>query len=185
MTTWTPRTWSVLAGLTTAIKSANKGSGPSEDSRPRLCCVVETTGDEDAQYRSTKSAAKMADAARERIESVHARQLRRRVDRRDLQHAALGQDSPPDTHCGPYPTVVVPQGSESVVIPWQALRPTFYKMAQATWPPTLALTATVTVCSWARPSRRLPLPTGGGRTTPASWRKTASIPWVSGTARRT
>jgi hypothetical protein len=45
---------SVLAGLTSAFKAANKGAGPSEDLRRALAVrVAETTGDEDAQYRAT------------------------------------------------------------------------------------------------------------------------------------
>ena len=101
MTTWTPRTdWCWPADHS---HQNEQGSGPSEDP-PRLePCVVETTGDR-MQYRSTKSAMKMAGCRprRTRLDQSTLTPSWRQVDQRDLQHAALGQDSPPDTHAGPH-----------------------------------------------------------------------------------
>ncbi len=125
---------SVLAGLTTAIKSANKGSGPSEDLRRALAVrVAETTGDEEVQYRSTKSAMKMAgmplkanelnqstlaNYGDEWIGVTYSTQLWDKIRLATPVAARI-------------PTVVVPQGSESVIIPLASTAPTFYKMAQA------------------------------------------------------
>ena len=125
---------SVLAGLTSAIKSANKGSGPSEDLRRALAVrLAEATGDEDVQYRAAKSAMKMAGVplkANEINQSTlsnygddwvgvtYSTQL---WDKIRLQTPIAAR----------IPTVVVPQGSESVIIPLASTAPTFYKMAQA------------------------------------------------------
>jgi len=124
----------VLAGLTNAIKSANKGSGPSEDLRRALAVrLSETTGDEDVQYRAAKSAMKaagvpmkaneinqstLANYGDEWVGVTYSTQL---WDKIRLQTPIAAR----------IPTVVVPQGSESVIIPLASTAPSFYKMAQA------------------------------------------------------
>lgn len=124
----------VLAGVTSAIKSAGKGAGPSEELRRALAVrLTESTGDEDAQYRAAKSAMKAAgmpvksdELNRSTLSSygdewigvTYSTQL---WDKIRLQTPVAAR----------IPTVVVPQGSESVIIPLASTSPTFYKMAQA------------------------------------------------------
>ena len=124
----------VLFGLTSAIKSAAKGDGPSENLRRALAVrLSETSGGDDAQYRAAKSAMKaaglpmkanelnqstLANYGDDWIGVTYSSQL---WDKIRLQTPVAGR----------IPTVVVPQGSESVVIPLASTAPVFYKMAQA------------------------------------------------------
>ncbi len=124
----------ILTGLLNAAKSANKSNGPSEDLRKALAIrIAEKTGDEDAQYRASKSAMKaagmslksdelnrstLASYGDEWIGVAYSTQL---WDKIRLATPVAGK----------IPTVVVPQGSESIIIPLNSTSPTFYKVAQA------------------------------------------------------
>lgn len=124
----------VLFGVAQAAKSAGKGNGPSENLRKAIAVrLAEKTGAEDVQYRAAKSAMKMAGIAAksneinqstlsnygdEWIGVLYSTQLWDKIRLATPIAAKL-------------PTVVVPQGSESVVLPLEGTSPTFYKVAQA------------------------------------------------------
>lgn len=124
----------VLAGLTSAIKGANKGAGPSEDLRKALAVrLTEMSGDDAVQYHAAKSAMKMAGMPAkanelnqstlasygdEWIGVTYSTQLWDKIRLATPIAARI-------------PTVTVPQGSESVIIPLASTAPTFFKMAQA------------------------------------------------------
>lgn len=124
----------ILVGLTQAAKGANLSQGPSEDLRRALAIrLAEASGDDAVQYSAAKSAMKaaglpiksneinqstLANYGDEWIGVTYSTQLWDKIRLATPIVAKL-------------PTVVVPQGSESVIIPLQGTSPTFYKMAQA------------------------------------------------------
>lgn len=126
------------AGVLDAAKGVRMGnmlgSGASEDMRKALAIrLAETSGDEERQYSAGKSAMKsanmpmkadelnrstLASYGDEWIGVTYSTQL---WDKVRLQTPIAAQ----------LPTVEIPQGSESIVIPVIGTSPTFYKMAQA------------------------------------------------------
>lgn len=126
------------SGVLNAAKGVNMaghiGSGASENMLKALAIrLAETTGDEERQYAASKSAMKAAGLAMkanelnqstlasygdEWVGVTYSTQLWDKV-RLAAQIAAE------------IPTVEVPQGSESVIIPVIGTSPTFYKVAQA------------------------------------------------------
>jgi len=124
----------VLVGLTKAAKGANLSQGPSENLLKALAIrLADKTGADEVQYHASKSAMKaagmpmksneinqstLANYGDEWIGVTYSTQI---WDKIRLATPIVGR----------LPTVVVPQGSESVIIPLQGTSPTFYKMAQA------------------------------------------------------
>ncbi len=126
---------SLLAGLLSAAKGANKGPGPSEDLRKALAIrITEKTGDGERQYGASKSAMKMAGVPMKANE-INGSTLSNYGDEwigvtystQMWDKIRLGTPV-----AGKIPTVVIPQGSESIIIPLLGTSPTFYKVAQAT-----------------------------------------------------
>jgi hypothetical protein len=123
----------VAAGVLSAAKLANKGDGVSEDMLRALAIRVADQHGEDADYRQSVQAMKMAGMplkadelnqstlssyGDEWIGVTYSSQL---WDKIRLATPIVSR----------VPTVTVPQGSESVVIPLQSTSPSFYKVAQA------------------------------------------------------
>lgn len=123
----------VMAGVLSAAKSASRGVGPSDDLRKALAIQLAETPDNDLQYLSAKRAMKMsgvpmkaneinqstlANYGDEWVGITYSSQL---WDKIRLATSIVGK----------IPTVVVPQGSESIYIPLQGTSPNFFKVAQA------------------------------------------------------
>lgn len=123
----------VMAGVLTAVKSASRGNGPSEDLRKALAIRIAEADDKDGQYATTKSAMKalnmpmkanelnqstLSSYGDEWIGVTYSTQL---WDKIRLETQIVSK----------IPAITVPQGSESIVIPLQSTSPTFYKVAQA------------------------------------------------------
>ena len=125
---------SVLFGLTSAVKSAAKGNGPSEDLRRALAVrLAEMTGDSEQQYRAAKSAMKMAGVPVKANEINQSTLANYGDDWIGVTYSTLLWDKIrlATPVAARIPTVVVPQGSESVILPLASTAPTFYKVAQA------------------------------------------------------
>ena len=123
----------ILCGVLGAVKAANKGPGASEDLRKALAIRIAEDPDKDRQFSASKAAMKAAGMAMkanelnqstlasfgdEWVGVTYSTQL---WDKIRLETMVVGK----------IPSIVVPQGSESIVIPLQSTSPTFYKVAQA------------------------------------------------------
>ena len=123
----------VMAGVLGAAKSASRGAGPSSDLLKALAIQLAESKDDDAQYVASKRAMKMsgmpmkaneinqstlANYGDEWVGITYSSQL---WDKIRLATSIVGK----------IPTVVVPQGSESIYIPLQGTSPNFFKVAQA------------------------------------------------------
>ena len=123
----------VMAGVLGAAKSASRGVGPSSDLLKALAIQLAESKDDDAQYVASKRAMKMsgmpmkaneinqstlANYGDEWVGITYSSQL---WDKIRLATSIVGK----------IPTVVVPQGSESIYIPLQGTSPNFFKVAQA------------------------------------------------------
>ncbi len=117
----------------TGVSKTVKAALPSEDSMKALAIKVAEDKDEDGRLVTTKMAMKsvgmpiksdelnqstLADFGDEWVGVLHSNDLWLRIS----------EDTPV---IGRVPTMVVPQGAESVNIPVQSTPPTFYKVAQA------------------------------------------------------
>lgn len=124
----------VVAGIVTAAKMAGKGNGISEDLRRAMAVRIQDSDEGKVGYGSAKSAMKMAGMpvkadelnrstlasyGDEWISVAYSSQL---WDKIRLGTAIVSK----------LPTIVVPQGAESVIIPIQSTSPTFYTVAQTT-----------------------------------------------------
>ena len=123
----------VLAGIMSAAKMANRSIGVSEDLRKYLAIQLAETDDKERQFVASKSAMKMAgmpmkanelnqstlaNYGDEWISVTYETQLWDKIRLAAPIAAKI-------------PTVQVPRGSESVVLPLNGTAPTFYKVAQA------------------------------------------------------
>jgi hypothetical protein len=118
-------------GILQAAKSANRGRGVTEDMRKALAVrLVDST---DADHRAAQTSMKMAGMPMkanelnqstlatfgdEWVSVTYSSQLWDKIRLATPVVAKL-------------PTVTIPQGSESIIIPIQSTSPTFYKVAQA------------------------------------------------------
>ena len=124
---------SVLFAVAEAAKTANRGRGASEDLRRALAIRIADSSEGNEDFVASKSAMKMAGMpikANELNQSTlsgfgdqwigvtYSTQL---WDKIRLATNVVSR----------IPTVTVPQGSESIVIPVGSTSPTFYKVAQA------------------------------------------------------
>ncbi len=123
----------VLAGFVSAARKSGHGNGVSEDLRKYIAIQIAEGQDKDNQFVASKSAMKMANMPMkanelnqstlanygdEWIGVTYSTQL---WDKIRLAAPIVAK----------IPTISVPQGSESVVIPLNGTAPTFYKVAQA------------------------------------------------------
>ena len=123
----------VLAGFVSAARKSGHGNGVSEDLRKYIAIQIAEGQDKDNQFVASKSARKMANMPMkanelnqstlanygdEWIGVTYSTQL---WDKIRLAAPIVAK----------IPTISVPQGSESVVIPLNGTAPTFYKVAQA------------------------------------------------------
>lgn len=124
----------VLAGILGAVKSASKGPGPSEGLLKAMAIRIQDSDEGKTGFGFAKSAMKaegmpvksdelnrstLANYGDEWISVAYSSQL---WDKIRINTPIVGK----------LPTVVVPQGAESVVIPLQGTSPTFYTVAQTT-----------------------------------------------------
>ena len=131
----------VLAALGKATKMAGKTDGPSLELLKALAVRLgESDEGKAAEYGAAKAALKMAQVKAHGTQAVKANELNYST------YASYGDEWIGVTYStqlwdkirlatpivGRIPTVTVPQGSESVVIPLLGASPTFYKVAQAT-----------------------------------------------------
>jgi len=123
----------VLAGIISSAKMANRSAGVSEDLRKYLAIQLAEHEDKDRQFVASKTAMKMAGMP------VKANELNQST------LASYGDEWIGVTYstqlwdkirlaapiAARVPTITIPQGSESIVIPLNSTAPTFYKVAQA------------------------------------------------------
>lgn len=128
-----PTDAAVLAGILSAAKMANRSVGVSEDLRKYLAIQLAESPDKDRQFVASKSAMKMAGLP------MKANELNQST------LASYGDEWIGVTYstqlwdkirlaapiAARIPTVTIPQGSESIIIPLASTSPTFYKVAQA------------------------------------------------------
>lgn len=124
----------VAAGVLSAAKMSGRGVGPSENLRKAIAIRVADSGEaNNDDYRSTRTAMKavgMAVKANELNQSTLANYGDEWIA---VAYSAQMWEKirMATTIVGNLPTVVVPQGTESIVLPLSGASPTFFKMAQA------------------------------------------------------
>lgn len=130
----TPADMAVMYGVLQAAKRTGRSNGPSEELRKAMAIAIVEDKDEDGLYRSVKAQmaedmpvalkanelnqSTLANYGDEWVGVTYSTQLWNRI--------VL-----PTSIVGKIPTLTVPQGSESIIIPLEAAPPTFYLVAQA------------------------------------------------------
>jgi hypothetical protein len=124
----------VIAGITGAAKMAGKGPGPSENLRRALAIRIQDSDEGKVGYGPTKSAMKMAgmpvksdELNRSTLASYGDEWISVAYSSQLWDKIRLGAPI-----AAKLPTIVVPQGAESIIIPIQSTSPTFYTVAQTT-----------------------------------------------------
>jgi hypothetical protein len=124
----------VIAGITGAAKMAGKGPGPSEELRRALAIRIQDSEEGKTGYGAAKSAMKMAgipikadELNRSTLSSYGDEWISVAYSSQLWDKIRLGTPI-----VSKLPTVVVPQGAESVIMPIQTASPTFYTVAQTT-----------------------------------------------------
>ncbi len=124
----------VMAGILTAAKSANRGSGPSEALRKAIAIRIADSDEGKTGYGAAKSAMlasgmalKSDELNRSTLASYGDEWISVAYSAQMWDKIRLGTQI-----VAKLPTVIVPQGAESVIIPIQSASPTFYTVAQTT-----------------------------------------------------
>lgn len=125
----------VMYGVLAAAKRSGRSEGPSEDLRKAMAIAIVEAKDENGSLNAAKAQlafdlkgtalkanelnqSTLANFGDEWVGVTYSTQLWSRI--------VL-----PTTIVGKIPTLTVPQGSESIIIPLESAPPTFYKVAQA------------------------------------------------------
>jgi hypothetical protein len=128
-----PTDMAVMAGILAAAKMANRGPGVSEVLRRALAVRIADDPDQDGHYGATKNAMKMAGMPMKANELNQSTLASYGDEWIGVTYSAQLWDKirMATPIVGRIPTVTIPQGSESIIIPLEATPPIFYKVAQA------------------------------------------------------
>jgi len=128
-----PTDAAVLAGIMSAAKMANRSVGASEDLRKYLAIQLAEMSDTERQFVASKSAMKMAGMPMKANELNQSTLANYGDEWIGVTYSSQLWDKIrlAAPIAAKIPTVQVPQGSESVVLPLNGTAPTFYKVAQA------------------------------------------------------
>ena len=123
----------VLAGIMSAAKMANRSVGVSEDLRKYLAIQLAEMTDTERQFVASKSAMKMAGMPMKANELNQSTLANYGDEWIGVTYSSQLWDKIrlAAPIAAKIPTVQIPQGSESVVLPLNGTAPTFYKVAQA------------------------------------------------------
>lgn len=123
----------VLAGIMSAAKMANRSVGVSEDLRKYLAIQLAEMADSERQFVASKSAMKMAGMPMKANELNQSTLANYGDEWIGVTYSSQLWDKIrlAAPIAAKIPTVQIPQGSESVVLPLNGTAPTFYKVAQA------------------------------------------------------
>ena len=123
----------VLAGIMSAAKMANRSVGASEDLRKYLAIQLAEMADTERQFVASKSAMKMAGMPMKANELNQSTLANYGDEWIGVTYSSQLWDKIrlAAPIAAKIPTVQIPQGSESVVLPLNGTAPTFYKVAQA------------------------------------------------------
>lgn len=123
----------VLAGIMSAAKMANRSVGVSEDLRKYLAIQLAEMSDTERQFVASKSAMKMAGMPMKANELNQSTLANYGDEWIGVTYSSQLWDKIrlAAPIAAKIPTVQIPQGSESVVLPLNGTAPTFYKVAQA------------------------------------------------------
>jgi len=174
----------VLAGIMSAAKMANRSVGVSEDLRKYLAIQLAEMTDTERQFVASKSAMKMAGMPMKANELNQSTLANYGDEWIGVTYSSQLWDKIrlAAPIAAKIPTVQIPQGSESVVLPLNGTAPTFYKVAQASAQDSNPGRVTPTITTTKKGTASKPLTVsklGAAINYTGELEEDSLIPWVS------